>query len=270
MLLCVPVVVIPKRVGLMAVSFSYYFAYDSEQLLFLKTCCHEIAQIIQTHKLINHSILLQESYHRIKNNLQMVVSLLYLTKLRLFHDDDAKTKELETVLDNVIKQIKSIAYVHEMMSVDTGGEVTNMNYIVDKIAGLYANEKVSVEKHVRNVRMSSKMATSVSMLINELLCNSCQHAFEQGSDKKAEIIVTLDVSEDQMVTLSVSDNGSGMEDPDQFFGSHSTGATIIRSLVNELHADFHITSRNGTSVQITFRLDKESQLYSAGNRSRRN
>ena len=259
-LLVVPVFVVPKRVGMMAISFSYYFAYDSEQLLFLRTCCHEIAQIIQTHKIINHSILLQESYHRIKNNLQMVVSLLSLTKLRMFRNDDEKSLELENVLDNVIKQIKSIAFVHEMMSVDTGGEVVNLNYIADKIIGLYATDKISIRKDVSNFRMSSKMATSVSMLINELLCNSCQHAFEGEMEEKAQILLSLHVYDDRSVVLQVSDNGTGMKDPGRFFESRSTGATIIRSLVRELRADFQIEADHGTNVRITFDLERNRPL----------
>ena len=79
----ITVIAIPKRVGLLAVSFDRYFTYQEEDLIFLKTNCHEIGQLVQSSQLINKSILLQEVYHRIKNNLQMIIGLIYMQKYTL-------------------------------------------------------------------------------------------------------------------------------------------------------------------------------------------
>ena len=73
-------------------------------------------------------------------------------------------------------------------------------------------------------------------------------------------MLSLHVYDDRSVVLQVSDNGTGMKDPGRFFESRSTGATIIRSLVRELRADFQIEADHGTNVRITFDLERNRPL----------
>lgn len=250
-LFSLPIVIAPARIGLMAVTFDHYFVYTEEQLGILRAFCHEVARIIQTSQIINHSILLQESYHRIKNNLQMIVSLIYTQKAAFSRQSRLSFSEEDValVLDDIIGQIKSIACVHELMAGDSlGSNIINLEYVVDKIVKIYSPSKVDIRTRVGTVAVLCNKAVSIAMIVNELVCNCVRHAFwQECPDPRVEVAIT---KTDNEIRLCVEDNGVGIDDPDGFLNAESVGATIIRNILRELRGTCSIECQNGTRITI--------------------
>lgn len=263
-LLALPVIAIPKRVGLLAVSFDRYFTYQEEDLIFLKTNCHEIGQLVQSSQLINKSILLQEVYHRIKNNLQMIIGLIYMQKYTLKAEgiDEMPTEKAAMLMDNIIGQIKSIAYVNELMTGEGYiDDKVSLEMAVENVVSLYRSDEFKISMHIENIHIPYKMTISICMLVNELICNACHHAYAEACDKVKLIDVSMKILDGKLY-LSVRDNGSGIKNPDDYLKAGSTGITIIRNLLRELKGEIEVYSEEGLQVQVI--LPMPVKYYSKG------
>lgn len=263
-LLALPVIAIPKRVGLLAVSFDRYFTYQEENLIFLKTNCHEIGQLVQSSQLINKSILLQEVYHRIKNNLQMIIGLIYMQKYTLKAEgiDEMPTEKAALLMDNIIGQIKSIAYVNELMTGEGYiDDKVSLEMAVENVVSLYRSDEFKISMHIENIHIPYKMTISICMLVNELICNACHHAYAEACDKVKLIDVSMKILDGKLY-LSVRDNGSGIKNPDDYLKAGSTGITIIRNLLRELKGEIEVYSEEGLQVQVI--LPMPVKYYSKG------
>ena len=263
-LLALPFIAIPKRVGLLAVSFDRYFTYQEEDLIFLKTNCHEIGQLVQSSQLINKSILLQEVYHRIKNNLQMIIGLIYMQKYTLKAEgiDEMPTEKAALLMDNIIGQIKSIAYVNELMTGEGYiDDKVSLEMAVENVVSLYRSDEFKISMHIENIHIPYKMTISICMLVNELICNACHHAYAEACDKVKLIDVSMKILDGKLY-LSVRDNGSGIKNPDDYLKAGSTGITIIRNLLRELKGEIEVYSEEGLQVQVI--LPMPVKYYSKG------
>ena len=263
-LLALPVIAIPKRVGLLAVSFDRYFTYQEEDLIFLKTNCHEIGQLVQSSQLINKSILLQEVYHRIKNNLQMIIGLIYMQKYTLKAEgiDEMPTEKAALLMDIIIGQIKSIAYVNELMTGEGYiDDKVSLEMAVENVVSLYRSDEFKISMHIENIHIPYKMTISICMLVNELICNACHHAYAEACDKVKLIDVSMKILDGKLY-LSVRDNGSGIKNPDDYLKAGSTGITIIRNLLRELKGEIEVYSEEGLQVQVI--LPMPVKYYSKG------
>lgn len=263
-LLALPVIAIPKRVGLLVVSFDRYFTYQEEDLIFLKTNCHEIGQLVQSSQLINKSILLQEVYHRIKNNLQMIIGLIYMQKYTLKAEgiDEMPTEKAALLMDNIIGQIKSIAYVNELMTGEGYiDDKVSLEMAVENVVSLYRSDEFKISMHIENIHIPYKMTISICMLVNELICNACHHAYAEACDKVKLIDVSMKILDGKLY-LSVRDNGSGIKNPDDYLKAGSTGITIIRNLLRELKGEIEVYSEEGLQVQVI--LPMPVKYYSKG------
>lgn len=263
-LLALPVIAIPKRVGLLAVSFDRYFTYQEEDLIFLKTNCHEIGQLVQSSQLINKSILLQEVYHRIKNNLQMIIGLIYMQKYTLKAEgiDEMPTEKAALLMDNIIGQIKSIAYVNELMTGEGYiDDKVSLEMAVENVVSLYRSDEFKISMHIENIHIPYQMTISICMLVNELICNACHHAYAEACDKVKLIDVSMKILDGKLY-LSVRDNGSGIKNPDDYLKAGSTGITIIRNLLRELKGEIEVYSEEGLQVQVI--LPMSVKYYSKG------
>lgn len=249
-LFCLPISVIPARIGLLAVTYDHYFVYREEQLTLLKAFGHEVARIMQTSQMVNHSVLLQESYHRIKNNLQMIVSLVYMQKAYFLEQKKEVTDtDIAIAFDDIVSRIKSIACVHEFMAGDElGSNIIRLDYVAEKIIKIYRDSSVKVIVDSEEIRISCNKAVSIAMMLNELICNCYRHAFTDIPDEKY-VHVTIKNKGDN-ICLTVKDNGIGIPEPEKFLTSASVGATIISNIVRELRAEISVRSDCGTVTEI--------------------
>jgi two-component sensor histidine kinase len=196
-----------------------------------------------TAALAEKDVLFQEVHHRVKNNLQVISSLLTMQSL---HVTDEKVKE---TLKDALDRIHSMGLVHQTLyernlasNVDLG---TYFGKLAEALANSYsAPGGVTVEVEVEGT-LDLERAVPLGMLANEVLSNALKHAFADG--RRGTIWVTL-VREGGEWHFTVRDNGVGMPDKP----GRGIGIGLIRALSRQLGGRSHIFVDEGTVVSVTF------------------
>lgn len=212
--------------------------------------------------LITKDATIREIHHRVKNNLQTVAALLRLQARRV------DIPAARAALEESVRRVASIALVHETLSMSSDEEV-EFDGIVDRVASAAA-EVAATESVVRMRREGSfgvlpaEIATSLVMVLNELLLNAAEHAFptEAGADDRAqstpEVVVTAHRHRRQL-HVSVADNGRGL--PPDFDAERGgrLGLQIVQALATgELRGTIELRNRpeGGTEALLTVPLDR--------------
>lgn len=200
-------------------------------------------------ELMVKSAVIQEIHHRIKNNLQMIASLLRLQQRRV------DSPETRNAFADSINRVMTIAIVHDVLSRD-GLELIDVREVVERIAemqratGSEHDGRIAVKVTGDRVVLASRQATSVGLIVNELVNNSMCHAF--AGRESGEIEVNLK-DEGAYVAVRVSDNGTGF--PEEFLlGRPPTlGLSIVQALVeDDLNGTLTAANREGACTQIRF------------------
>ena len=196
-------------------------------------------------------VLLQEIHHRVKNNLQIMSSLLYL-QARGVED-----KETLHMLMESRNRVRSMALVHEKLYQSTDLSKINFAQYVRSL-GNYLLRSFGVDPGVIHLRsdvddvfLSIDTAVPCGLIINELVSNSLQHAFPHG--RSGEVGVELHSGEKGQFLLTVRDDGVGMPDDVDTAGSQSLGLQLVNTLVDQLEGTIEIDKRGGTTVLVVFK-----------------
>ena len=197
----------------------------------------------------------KEVHHRVKNNLQVISSLL---DIQSQSNVDEKVKE---VLQESKLRVQSMAFIHQNLYEDEGMNLVDMkNYIQNLIDHLYTtfhknSERINIETNVSPVLLNMDIVVSVGMIINELVTNSLKYAFLN----KKEGTIKVHLSErNHFITFIVEDNGQGLPPQLDVFTIKSFGYKMIRAFVQKLKAQMTIESDAGTKISIVFPIKKES------------
>ena len=195
-------------------------------------------------------VLLKEIHHRVKNNLQIVSSLLSLQAKRTAHP------EAVSALLQSRDRISSISHIHEKLShssnlasVDMGAYTRSL---VSDLRGSYGGENSSVRLTVnaQDFSLSITEAIPVGLIINELVSNALRHAFP--NETKGEITIQLRPRGAAQFSLIVRDNGIGFPEEVDFRNPPSLGLTLVNSLVTQLRGTIELDRTDGTTLTITF------------------
>ncbi len=207
--------------------------------------------ILKTFKeldIANHqkALLLNEVHHRVKNNLNIIASIIGLQKNRL------KGKAREELLKSKTR-IESIALVHEMLyreenfeSIDFSSYMQNLSNL---IIGMYAApEEIEVDIKSDTKEIPLNIMVQLGIMAHELLTNSIKYAFEKDKG-----IITIELKHDDGAYLLVySDNGIGVKSPKDLPKSNSLGIKLIHLTARQLGGDVTITSPRGLKYEIRF------------------
>lgn len=242
--------------GLIQVSFATKRQLSGVDQMYLNTFSKEIAIAIETSKLIGRSMLLQESHHRIKNNLQMIISLIYMQKLAV-RDEQV---DVNDAFDAIIRRVSSIATVHNLLANDKhGGNIINLVAIIKEITRLYEINNVRIQMDVEDISIPYNKATSISLVVNEVVNNCIKHAFKGRTNN---VIRITGRNDGQYIRLTIADNGCGFRgelNPDKL---SSIGTSVITSIVSSMKGTVTFSSDNGAVVQIMIPV---SRVYDATN-----
>ena len=194
-------------------------------------------------------VLLREIHHRVKNNMQIISSLLNLQSRYL---NDEKTVN---VLNESRNRVKSMAMVHEELyrSHDLS-KIDFADYIQRLLSGLFSSygvdkNVIKPEINVENVLLNINMAVPCGLIINELVSNSLKHAFLQGQNGK--ISIKFHPNGEKYV-LKVADNGAGFPENIDFENTKTLGLQLVNTLVKQLSGSIDICRSSGTSFKIIF------------------
>jgi len=182
--------------------------------------------------------------------------LISLQKKFLKKNENVSIESFENILGDIISRIKSIAAVHDLLSKDElGRSIINLKQIVNKVLEYAAypniNKKIDINLNLEDIFIPYNKATTIMLIVNELLTNCYEHAFIDR--EKGSIEIQCQKIEEG-IFLSVKDDGIGL--PDNFDikdkDKRSLGLSIVYSIIfNEFHGSFKLIRRKpGTEVRI--------------------
>jgi two-component sensor histidine kinase len=193
---------------------------------------------------------IREIHHRVKNNLQTVAALLRLQARRV----DAP--EARMALEESVRRVASIALVHETLSMSSD-EAVDFDGIVDRVATA-AMEVTATATAVKMRRdgtfgvLPAEIATSLVMVLNELLINAVEHGFGEADDPSAgaaEVVVSAHRFRKQL-HVTVADNGRGLPEGFRADTSGRLGLQIVRALATgELRGSIELRDRSGGGTE---------------------
>ncbi len=207
--------------------------------------------------LYEKELLLKEIHHRVKNNLQIVNSLLYLqgnaikesadeTSLEAFRQSQGRIRAMAAIHDHLYR-------TPDLAAVDIQQYLQTL--VPDLVASYSAGERIRVRIRGSNIRLGIDRAIPCALIINELLTNCLKHAFPDGSH--GSIDVNIDQPSDGLNRVSVSDNGVGFPQGRHWRGYKTLGLRLVGDLIAQLDGDLRLTGDEGTQVVLTFAGDSE-------------
>ena len=190
-------------------------------------------------------LLLREIHHRVKNNLQIISSLLSI------HERQVDSAELAEVMRESRERIRSIALVHEHLYRSTNLRTIRIrdyiNNILSKLGqGQTLGVDVRISSDIEDLEFNLETSIPIGLIVNELVSNSLKHS------EADNITVTLR-SLNGDFELTVSDDGMGLESPEVLEESGSMGWYLVRALTDQLDGELEIETEGGLSVIIRFR-----------------
>ena len=195
-------------------------------------------------------VLLKEVHHRVKNNLQIISSLLEL------QSDSIVEEQSRRFISESQDRIRSIALVHEQLY-----RSTNLSFIdfacyvgelVDSLcrSSLRDPERIRVKLEIRNIELGIDEAIPCGLIINELVSNSLKHAFP--GDREGEILIRAARDGEGGVRLSVADTGVGLSPGINLLDTETLGLQIVSLLTRQLHGTMEILGDHGVTVTVRF------------------
>ena len=193
--------------------------------------------------------MLKEIHHRVKNNLQVISSLLGLQSSYL------QDEESRAIFQESQERVRVMADIHTMLyqsadlaRVDFGGFFRDLAGHLQQSYGLSGS---SIEIHADMADVSLPIGTSIpcGLILNELLSNALKHAFPEG--REGRVTVSMKTARDRFV-LKVQDNGIGFPAATDFQHPQSLGLELVKLLVEQINGTIDLRIRGGTTFTITF------------------
>ncbi len=224
----------------------------TNRMIVILTDCTELKK--KEKELLIKSAVIQEIHHRVKNNLQTIASLLRLQARR------TPSSEVKAALRESVNRILSISVVHEFLS-QQDAEYIDVAEVAKNILDLVIQNMLEPEFNLQTifngetVILPSEKASSLALVVNELIQNSIEHGFP--GRKEGIIGVDITTLQDQY-RIVIYDNGVGLPGAFNPGASGSLGLQIVRTLIeNDLGGAFSLHSDNGTHACITIPRSEE-------------
>ena len=206
--------------------------------------------------LLEKETMLKEIHHRVKNNLQVISSLLDLQSSYL---QDEKAREM---LQNSMDRVRTMAMIHtqlyqsqDLARVDFGSFIRDL---IGNISQSYGMAESPVEIHVDAGEINLGIDASIpcGLILNELVSNALKHAFPEGKEGEINIRMRL---KDSRVALTVQDNGIGFPESIDLTNLKSLGLELVNILVGQMNGKMDMQVDCGTTWTITFPVKNERE-----------
>ncbi len=202
--------------------------------------------------LVEKEVLLRELHHRVKNNMQIIASLLSLQARYL---DDEQVKKLYR---DSLDRIRSMMLIHERLY--TSGNFAQIDfseYVKDLARGLFrsygiAHGDVDLEVDIHQVAIDMNAAVPCGLIINELVSNSLKHAFPAG--RRGKIAIRMQAQDPARYSLIVSDDGVGLPADLDYRQTQTLGLHLVNTLVEQLEGRLDLRKEPGTQWRIEFKV----------------
>jgi PAS domain S-box-containing protein len=216
-----------------------------------------MAQLRQA--LAEKTTLLKEVHHRVKNNLQVIGSLLSMQIECVAGDSSLRA------LQDAHSRVFAMSLIHEQIyqsdtltDLDFGEYVERLS---ERLFSAYCvdESRVRLELSVEPILLAMHRAIPCGLILNELISNSLKHAFRDGRD--GVIRIALHTTENGRVELAVADNGAGLPANFRLEERQSLGLQVVRTLINQLRASLQLVSGDeGTEFRFSWEPGTETQV----------
>ena len=250
-LLCVPLMVRDRSIGVLNCYTTQPHLFGEAEITLASTLANQTALAIENAQLVTNAAVVREMHHRIKNNLQTVAMLL---RMQAGESADQATRE---ALSTSINRILSIAAVHEALA-QQGFQLVDVREVAERIARsvgqnlLHPGQTVDIRVEGEPLVLPSRPATSLALVINELLQNALEHAFVGRPGGAVHIRLGHGPQAD---VVEVVDDGVGLAAD----APASLGLDIVKTLVREdLRGQLEFkTSAQGTQAVVRLPHDAD-------------
>ena len=215
---------------------------------------HNITEIKKNQQQISRSlkekeVLLSEIHHRVKNNLQVIISILNLQSTTI------QDKITKNYLIECQERIRSMSYIHE--SLYRNKDFSNIIFsdyvksISQNLLSSYSTTKRKIEifYELEHVSLNLDLSIPCGLILNELVSNAIKYAFI--GKKKGKIYISL-TKKEAHVLFKISDDGIGFPDEIDFKNTETLGLMLVTTLVEQLNGTIDLTTKSGTEFLITF------------------
>lgn len=199
-------------------------------------------------------VLLREIHHRVKNNMQIISSLLMLQSENI---EDKKQRDIFIDSQN---RIHAMALIHEKLYQSTSiAHIDLREYIsgiVSNIVYSYGRKNnIKIDINAENINIIIDYAVPIGLIINELVTNSLKYAFPDG--RQGTIQICVKSNDNDMIHISIRDDGIGIPKDLDIRNTTSLGLRLITSLAeSQLQGEIILNRDNGTEFKINFRQTK--------------
>jgi two-component sensor histidine kinase len=196
-------------------------------------------------------MLLKEVHHRVKNNLQIISSLLSMQAR------SAAGQPLREVLQESQNRVKSMALVHERLYRSQDLSHSDLaGYVRDLVSYLFRSyvsgaPVITYRVDVEDIWLAVDTAVPCGLIINELVSNALKHAFP--ADRTGEVAIALAVREGGLA-LTIADNGVGFPADLDFRRTESLGLQLVNTLVEQLDGTVELNRTGGTRFRVTLEM----------------
>jgi len=215
----------------------------------------DITERIKAEKQIKKSleekeILLKEIHHRVKNNMQVISSLLNIQAGYI------KDEEIQEIFHALHDRIRSMSLLYEMLykskdlvRVDLSEYIRNLT---TRLISMYRDKvgPIDLKLNVKDVYLNLKRAVPCGLIITELVSNSLKHAFSET--ERGEIAVEMYPDKGEKYTLIIRDSGKGFPEGLDFHETESLGMKLVVNFVNQLKGTIELNRKEGTKYKIVF------------------
>jgi len=211
----------------------------------------KLAEAAAKESLREKETLLKEIHHRVKNNMQLISSLLNL------QGDHIEDCSIRAVFREAQQRIRSMALIHERLYRSSSlAQIEFADYLgnlVDMLTAAYAvnNQLVKVQVEAAPIVLNVESAVPLGLLLNELVTNSLKHGFPEG--RSGTIQITLTCRQNNQVELIVRDDGRGFPPEFDWRNVSSLGLKLVEILANQLKGELEFKSERGIECRLKFR-----------------
>ena len=195
-------------------------------------------------------VLLQEVHHRVKNNMQIISSMLRL-QFRNIHDE-----QLATLMSDLQQRIQIMSMVHEKLYQSTSLSHIDLpdfiSHLSEELLSSFGitSDQVLLNLDLDPVSLNVNYTIPCGLIINELITNSLKYAFTEG--RKGRLSIKLKILAGKRIFLTVDDDGPGLPPDLNWQNSHSTGMRLIHILSQQLKGEYSLKNNNGTCFELIF------------------
>lgn len=233
--------------------------FDSEMIAFfqgivetVEIALNRIQYELNLEKMVHEKeLLLKEVHHRVKNNMQVIISLISLQASR------QSDSTLRDNLNECQNRVRTMALVHEKLYSSDNFTSININAYIRSLVPMLMNSyridktKIYVDIDAMDTHFSLSVAIPLAQLVNEILSNAFKHAFNGEIDGEVSISLKPVYEAADMYRLTISDNGTGMPDG-VGYPDGNLGFQLIDALVKQIRGRIVYINNNGVTVELFF------------------